>query len=184
MTPNADRPRRDHQAAERFRCGTVAVKASRVVLESMFNLSRSRERSADPQERQEETEPLDADSPLFRVSRAVFGGVLAFTAVDNLLNLEERVQYAESKGAPAPDVTVPAMSGGLLLGGLGVTLWRLPSAAAALVAWFFVSVTPIMHDFWNLDDPEEKQQQLIHFLKNTALFGAALAFLKFGRRTR
>ena len=122
------------------------------------------------------------DTLLFRLGRGLFGGILAFMALDNLRQLNERIAYAKSKGAPYPDVSVPAVSGGLLLGSLGVALWRLPSVAAALVAWFFVSVTPVMHDFWALDDPEQKQQQIFHFLKNTALFGAALAFLKLGRR--
>lgn len=121
-------------------------------------------------------------SPLFRLGRALFGGVLAFMAFDNITNLEERIGYAESKGAPYPEVSVPTASGGLLLGGIGVALWRLPSAAAAAVAWFFVSVTPVMHDFWAVDDPEQKQQQLLHFLKNTALLGAALTFVRLGRR--
>lgn len=123
-------------------------------------------------------------SPVFRLARLLFGGVLAFMALDNLQNLDGRVQYAESQGVPAPDTTVPAMSAGLLLGSIGVVLWRIPTAASAAIAWFFVSVTPFMHDFWNVDDPEQKQQQLIQFLKNTALLGAALAFLRLGRRSQ
>ncbi|ELY95022.1 DoxX family protein [Natrialba hulunbeirensis JCM 10989] len=132
-----------------------------------------------------ESEPADppaSSSWLFRLGRALFGGILAFNALDNLWNLDERIAYAEAKNTPFPEFTVPMTSGGLLLGGIGVALWRRPSAAAALIAGFLVSVTPVMHDFWNVEDPEEKQQQIIHFLKNTALFGAALAFLKFGRR--
>ena len=117
-------------------------------------------------------------SPLFRLGRAAFGGVLAFTAIDNLRNLDQRTEYAEAKGAPVPELSVPGASAGLLLGGLGVLLWRVPALAAAAVA----GTTPVMQDFWNLDDEERKQQETTHFLKNTALFGAALAFLRFGRR--
>jgi len=40
-----------------------------------------------------------------------------------------------------------------------------------------------MHDFWNIDDPEEKQQQINDFSKNTALLGAALVFVQLGRST-
>ncbi|MFC4438308.1 MULTISPECIES: DoxX family membrane protein [Natrialbaceae] len=123
-----------------------------------------------------------AETALFRLGRVLFGGILAFNALDNLRNLDERIGYAESKNAPFPEIAVPAVSGGLLLGGLGVVLWRIPSAAAAAIVGFLVSTTPVMHDFWNLEDPEQKQQQLIHFLKNTALLGAALAFLKVGQR--
>ncbi|SDR09821.1 DoxX family membrane protein [Natronobacterium texcoconense] len=125
-----------------------------------------------------------ATSPLFRLGRVLFGVVLAFNAVDNLRNLEERIAFAESKDAPKPRLSVPAISGGLLFGGVGIALWRVPTAAAAAVAGFLVGVTPLMHDFWNVDDPEEKQNQLFHFLKNGALLGAALAFLHVGRRER
>ena len=121
-------------------------------------------------------------TPLFRLGRALFGGILAFMALDNLRNLDERIGYAEANGAPAPDLSVPGVSLALLLGSVGVALWRLPSLAASAVAGFFVSITPVMHDFWTLEDPEQKQQQLIHFMKNTALLGAALAFLRLARR--
>lgn len=132
--------------------------------------------------RQSETDGSSiAESGLFRIARVLFGAVLAFMATDNLRNLEGRVQYAEMKNAPVPSFSVPAISGGLLFGGIGVALWRVPAASAAAIAGFFASVTPVMHDFWNVDDPEEKQQQLTDFSKNTALLGAALAFLKLGR---
>ena len=139
--------------------------------------SSSEETRADP-----ESEETTASSPLFRLSRAVFGGVLAFTAIDNLRNLDQRTEYAKAKGAPLSELSVPGASVGLLLGSLGVLLWRVPSAAATAIAGFLAGTTPVMHDFWNVDDDEAKQQEITHFLKNTALFGAALAFLRFGRR--
>ena len=122
------------------------------------------------------------DSTAFTVGHGLFGAILAFMAVDNLRNLEERIGYAEMNGAPMPGIAVPAISSSLFVGGIGIALWRAPVAAASAVAAFFVSVTPVMHDFWALDDPEEKQQQQIHFLKNAALLGATLAFLGIGQR--
>ncbi|MDG5761170.1 DoxX family membrane protein [Natronococcus sp. A-GB1] len=121
------------------------------------------------------------DTALFRLGRVLFGGVLAFNAIDNLRNLEERIGYAEFKGVPEPDRTVPAASVGLLLGGLGVVLWKLPAAAALGIAGFLAGTTPVMHDYWNQDDEESKQQERIQFLKNTALFGAALALARVAR---
>ncbi|THE63550.1 DoxX family protein [Salinadaptatus halalkaliphilus] len=128
------------------------------------------------------TDSAVTETPAFRLGRILFGGVLAFNALDNLRNLEGRIAYAEAKGAPEPEIAVPAISVSLLAGGIGVALWRLPASAAGAVASFLIGVTPMMHDFWNADDPEEKQNELIHFLKNTALLGAALALLKVGQR--
>jgi hypothetical protein len=34
-----------------------------------------------------------------------------------------------------------------------------------------------MHDFWTIDDEEQQEQEMFHFLKNLALLGGALAFL-------
>nr|WP_226013187.1 DoxX family membrane protein [Halomicrobium salinisoli] len=123
------------------------------------------------------------ETTTFRLARLLFGSVLAFTAIDNLRNLEGRIQYAGSKGAPRPEQTVPAMSASLLLGAVGVLLWKLPTLALGAVISFLVGVTPVMHDFWSIDDPEQRQQEQVQFLKNTALLGAALAFLRVARRS-
>lgn len=130
----------------------------------------------------EERRPLEK-TPLFRLGRLLLGGILAFMAIDSLQRLDERVRYAESRGAPHPDPAVPGVSVGLLQGRLGAVLWRRPSLAAAAIAGFFVSVTPVMHDFWNLAEPEAKQEQVVHYAKSTALLGAALVLLRFGRRS-
>ncbi|MGQ3413202.1 DoxX family membrane protein [Natrinema sp. LN54] len=130
--------------------------------------------------RAEADENSVAESGPFRLGRVLFGAVLAFMAMDNLRNLEARIQYAESKNAPIPSLSVPATSGGLLFGGLGVALWRVPAASAAAVAGFFAGATPVMHDFWTVDDPELRQQEFFHFAKNSALLGAALVFVKLG----
>lgn len=144
--------------------------------------SPQQDRSSNESADSSSTVPI-TETPLFRLGRALFGGILAFNALDNLRNLEERIAYADAKNTPKPGLSVPTTSAGLLVGGLGVALWRIPAAAAAAVAGFLLGVTPVMHDFWNVDDPEQKQQQQIHFLKNMALFGAALAFLKVGQKS-
>ena len=142
--------------------------------------SPSEERTPGPSERRDVSNVV-FDASAFQLGRALFGGILAFLAIDNLRNLEERVQYAEAKGAPAPDLTVPGISTGLLLGSVGLALWRLPRASATAVAGFFLGVTPLMHDFWNAEDDAEQQQEIIQFMKNGALLGAALVFLQLGR---
>jgi len=112
-----------------------------------------------------------------RLGRLAYGGVLAFMAIDGLRNAKGRAGYAESKGVPAPLPATVASHAALLFGGAGIALWRLPALAASAVIAFFIGVTPAMHDFWAVDDPEERQQQQINFLKNTALLGTALLVL-------
>ena len=37
-----------------------------------------------------------------------------------------------------------------------------------------------MHDFWSVDDPEERQSEMTSFLKNLYGAGAAIALLALG----
>ena len=122
-------------------------------------------------------------STTFRFARLAFGGVMAVMALDNFMNLEERIGYAESNGVPMPEVSVPFASGALFFGGMGIAFWKLPTLAAGAILTFFAGVTPEMHKFWEMEG-EQKQQQMVHFLKNTALFGAGLAFLRIAMRSR
>ncbi|WP_132058505.1 DoxX family protein [Halorussus amylolyticus] len=128
-----------------------------------------------PEAESESPEPR-TDSTAFRLARLLFGGATTLMAVDNFLSMEGTVEYAEGT-APAPERTVPAISGALLFGGVGIALWKAPRLAAGAVATFLVSVTPTMHDFWTVEDDQQREQQLIHFLKNAAMLGGALAFL-------
>lgn len=111
-----------------------------------------------------------------RLGRLLYGGVFAFNGINHFQNTEQLTGYAESKGIPAADLAVPFSGGLLLFGGIAIALWRLPRLAAGAIATFLAVATPTMHDFWNADE-EEQQNEMTHFLKNVALFGAALSLL-------
>ena len=116
--------------------------------------------------------------PPAKYGRLLYGGILFYTAVENVQNLEGRIGYAEAKGVPVPDVLVPLASGLLLAGSVGVTLWRYPRLSAAAVSAFLLGVTPTMHDFWNAEEGDrttEKNQ----FLKNVSMLGAALVLFSY-----
>lgn len=117
----------------------------------------------------------------FIAARLLFGGKLAHDAYQNVSNMEGRVQYAEAKDVPAADKLVPASSWMLLLGSVGIVLWRIPALAAAAVATFLAGVTPTMHDFWNMEG-DDREAERGNFMRNLAFLGAALAFLRLGRK--
>jgi putative oxidoreductase len=110
------------------------------------------------------------------LGRALFGGVLAFMALDNFRDLEGSIGYANSKGVPEAETLVPFSSGMLLFGGLGIALGRFKQLAPGAVVTWFIAVTPQMHDFWNMEDDQREGQQ-VHFLKNLIILGGALSFL-------
>ncbi|XVH31092.1 DoxX family protein [Haloferacaceae archaeon DSL9] len=118
--------------------------------------------------------PLAAE--FFLLGRVLFGGVLAFNGLNHFLDAESMSGYAAAKGVPAAKLAVPATGGLLLFGGLGIALGIVPTLAAGALAVFLAVTTPVMHNFWAAPD-EHKQGELINFLKNIALVGAALAFL-------
>ena len=51
---------------------------------------------------------------------------------------------------------------------------------AWLIVLFLVLVTPMMHKFWGVADPNMAQLQMIMFLKNVSMLGGALLISQFG----
>ena len=113
---------------------------------------------------------------LFLLGRLLFGGVLAFNGLNHFLDAESMAGYAGAKGVPAPGLAVPVTGGILLFGGLGVAAGVLPTLAAGALVVFLVATTPVMHNFWAVPE-EQKQGEMINFLKNVAMTGAALTLL-------
>jgi putative oxidoreductase len=83
-------------------------------------------------------------------------------------------EYARSLGAPAPDLLVPLSGVAIIVGGLMIAFGIWADVGALLIIGFLVGITPIMHAFWKVEDPEMKQIQSAMFFKNVALLGAAV----------
>jgi uncharacterized membrane protein YphA (DoxX/SURF4 family) len=114
--------------------------------------------------------------PLFLIGRIAFGGYFLYNAVNHLKKRKELAQYAASKSVPLPDVAVPAAAIPLLIGGGSILLGFKPKLGTAAIIAFLAAVTPMMHNFWTAEDPQQRVGDLVHFSKNLALLGAALAF--------
>ena len=130
---------------------------------------------ADESDSQSERNDGGRDDPSL-LGRSLYGGVLAYMALDGFKNNDKRVAIAEEKGVPMPDVLVPFVTGMLFVANLGIVLWRLPRAAAGALVVFFLGTTPAIHDFWTMEG-KERQGNKINFLKNLALLGGAVVFL-------
>jgi len=113
----------------------------------------------------------------FLVGRVVFGILLGVMGLNHLTGLDGMSGYAEAKGVPAPRLAVILSGLMLIAGGLAIALGVYPLVGAAVIALFFLGVTPVMHDFWTVDDPEQRQSEMTDFLKNATLFGAALVLV-------
>ena len=92
----------------------------------------------------------------------------------------ETIAYAASQGVPLANLAVPASGILALLGGLSIALgYKTRWGAIALVA-FLAPVTVMMHNFWAVTDPMMHQMQMVMFMKNLGLIGAALTFAVHG----
>jgi putative oxidoreductase len=115
---------------------------------------------------------------LFLLGRAIFGGFFVFNGINHFRNQEGMSQYAAAKGVPASDTAIPATGAMLLAGGLSVMLGVKPRQGLAALIGFLVPVTLQIHRFWEVEDPQQRMNEMVHFSKNLALIGAALMMLK------
>ena len=117
---------------------------------------------------------------LFVGGRLLLGGVLAYLGISNMVDVEAKIAYARSTGVPLAGIAVPVSFVMLTLGGAGIVVGLYPVLASGAVITFFAGVTPAMHAFWRIEDPEERGQERTQFLLNVALLGSALIVLAVG----
>jgi uncharacterized membrane protein YphA (DoxX/SURF4 family) len=115
----------------------------------------------------------------FAVGRAIFGGFFVFNGINHFMSVAMMSGYVASKGVPMPQLAVIATGLLLVLGGISLILGAWPRVGAAMIMLFLLSVTPVMHDFWNATDPAARMNDFGNFAKNVALFGGACIAMAF-----
>lgn len=114
---------------------------------------------------------------LFLAGRLIMGGFFLYNGINHFRQRQGLAQYAGSKNVPNPELAVLASGAMLTAGGASMILGLKPRFGLLPLLGFLAVVSPMMHDFWNEQDPQSKQQQLIHFSKNMAMLGAVLAIM-------
>jgi putative oxidoreductase len=113
----------------------------------------------------------------FLLGRVIFGGFFLYSGINHLKDYKQMGQYAKAKNVPMPEAAVLASGVALTAGGASILLGAKPKLGALSILGFLATVSPVMHDFWNQTDPNQKQNDMINFMKNMALFGGTLALL-------
>ena len=113
----------------------------------------------------------------FLIGRLVFGGFFLYNGINHLKERKSLGQYAGAKNVPIPEVAVVATGVALVAGGTSILLGVKPKLGAAAIAGFLAGVSPVMHNFWNVQDPNQRMNEMVHFSKNLALLGGALALM-------
>ena len=113
----------------------------------------------------------------FLIGRAIFGGFFVMNGIHHFQKTREISEYVASKNLPKPDLAVRATGVMLLLGGASILLGIKPKIGTAAVIGFLAGVSPLMHDFWRRENPEQCRSELVNFTKNMALAGGAAALM-------
>ena len=116
----------------------------------------------------------------FLAGRILFAFFHLSSGFNHFKSLSGYSQYAASKHVPAPKLAIIGSGILLFIGGLSILLGYRPCIGIAALGVFYLGVTPVMHNFWAAG-PEQKQHELVNFMKNIALLGATLMFLAIPR---
>ncbi len=113
----------------------------------------------------------------FLIGRLIFGGFFLYNGINHIVHKDQLAGYAGAKKVPMPEAAVVGSGALLIASGVSVILGIRPKLGAAGIIAFLASVSPSIHDFWTAQDPAQKQNDMIHFMKNMALLGAALTLM-------
>ena len=111
------------------------------------------------------------------IGRIILGGFFLYGGIHHFTSLEYMAGYAKMKGTPAPKAAVAGTGLLLVLGGLSLLLGALPMIGCILLLIFLFGVSPVMHNFWSIQDPQQRAGEMVNFTKNIALGGAVLMIL-------
>ena len=62
----------------------------------------------------------------------------------------------------------------MVVGGVLLGTGRVPRLAAIALGATLIPTTLAAHRFWEIDDPTQRAQQRVHFLKNVSMFGGLI----------
>ncbi|WP_424186109.1 DoxX family protein [Actinokineospora sp. G85] len=126
---------------------------------------------------------------LRRIARPMLAGIFIAGGINVLRNPEAHVEASKPfltdavdkvgpslpQQVPTDPVALVRIDGAVKVGaGVLLALGKFPRLSALLLSGSMVPTTLAAHRFWEEKDPEVRQQQQIHFLKNVSLLGGLL----------
>lgn len=114
---------------------------------------------------------------VFLVARVLFAALFLGSGVAHLTQTHAMAGYAASRGVPMPTQATLFSGVQVVVGGVLVLLGVWGDLGALVLVAFLLPTAVLMHAFWREEDPLTKQAEMIHFNKDVALAGGALALL-------
>ena len=118
---------------------------------------------------------------LVLIGRLLFGGLFLYNGINHFTSRAALTGYAAFKGVPMPGASIVISGVWLVLAALSVMLGIRPEIGLVMIVLFLAGVTPMMHNYWAVTEPNARMADSINFQKNMALLGAALVMLALPR---
>lgn len=108
------------------------------------------------------------------IGRILFALIFINSGFAHFSQREAMTGYAQFKKVPAAKLAVPLTGLMILLGGVSIVLGLWMDLGALLLALFLVFSAFMMHNFWTIEDANQKMNETVAFFKNLSMAGAAL----------
>ena len=108
---------------------------------------------------------------LFLATMFISGGA------DTFINPDGRASKVAAAGIPNPRQATILNGAIMVVAGSMLALDIAPKLSATLLAGVLIPTTFVGHPFWSVDDPRDRANQQVHFLKNLAMLGGLLTVL-------
>jgi putative oxidoreductase len=123
------------------------------------------------------TQASASAAPVVFLGRLLFALIFLMAGLNHFSG--QTIAFAASQGVPMASILVPLSGVIALVGALSILLGYRAKIGSWLIVLFLVGVTP-MHKFWGITDPMMQQMQMVMFMKNLSMLGAALLISQFG----
>ncbi len=115
------------------------------------------------------------------IGRLLIVAIFLLAAVGQKIpKFSDTAAYMASEGVPVPKIMLVGAILFLIAGGLSVAAGFKARIGATLLLIFLLLATYYFHDFWTMEDPVAKQEQMIQFMKNASMMGAMLVIIAHG----
>jgi putative oxidoreductase len=114
------------------------------------------------------------------LGRVMIATIFLMSAVGNKIpNFNDVAKYMASEGVPSPQIMLAGAILFLIAGSTSIIVGFKARRGAGLLLVFLILATYFFHDFWNFEG-QEKQMQMIQFMKNLSLMGTMIFFIANG----
>lgn len=103
------------------------------------------------------------------LSRGIIGLFYLYSGIKGLIQLDDKIVQAATKGVPAPGVVVPISLILLFIAGLTIMTGYATRVGVVALALVILPVTLFVHDFWSIAEPVRRIAEWNGLQSNLAL---------------